>query len=159
MKKNGQRSANISGYSALFCNFFSKNDCEIELVVLHTINPMKSTKWVTTFSWIFHFSLKDFTKKFFSQMLDAFGVCGTMCKVKKDEILFWGDSQLPSRNPKTKVRLLYIHIRIPTCNTGTVIYYPIQIQCNITMEITRNVLSFWSLSHSCTLLHVNLLNI
>ena len=37
-------------------NFYSKNDCEIEPVILHTINPMNSTKWVTSFSWIFHFS-------------------------------------------------------------------------------------------------------
>ena len=43
--------------------------------------------------------IMDFSKKifdFFSQIPDAFGVCGTMCKVKKDENLFWGDSQLPS---------------------------------------------------------------
>ena len=45
--------------------FFSKNDREIEPVVLHTINPMNSTKWVTSFSWIFHFSLIDFSKKIF----------------------------------------------------------------------------------------------
>ena len=81
--------------------FFSKNDREIELEVLHTISPVKSTKWVTTFSCIFHFSLKDF-EFFFSQMPDAFGVCGTMCKVKKDKNLFWGDSQ----NARTKVKLL-----------------------------------------------------
>ena len=30
--------------------FFSKNDREIEPVVLHTINPMNSTKSVTSFS-------------------------------------------------------------------------------------------------------------
>ena len=63
------------------------------------------------FSWIFHFSLIDFSKKIFdffsSQMPDAFGVCGTMCKVKKYENLFWGDSQLPSQNARTKVRLVY----------------------------------------------------
>ena len=45
--------------------FFSKNDREIEPVVLHTINPMNSTKWVTSFSWIFDFSLIDFSKKIF----------------------------------------------------------------------------------------------
>ena len=80
-------------------------------VVLHTINHVKSTKWVMTFSWIFHFSLKDFSKKIFdffsSQMPDAFGVSGTMCKVKKEENLFLGYSQLPSQNARTKVRLLY----------------------------------------------------
>ena len=41
-----------------FAIFFSKNEREVELVVLHTINPMNSTKWVTAFSWLFHFSLK-----------------------------------------------------------------------------------------------------
>ena len=34
---------------------------EIETVVLNTMNPMNSKKWVTTFSWIFHFSLIDFS--------------------------------------------------------------------------------------------------
>ena len=52
-------------------------------------------------SWIFHFLLIDFSKKifeiFFSQMPDVLGVCGTMCKVKKEENLFFGDSQLPSQ--------------------------------------------------------------
>ena len=46
-----------------FTIFFSKNDHKIKLVVLHTINPLNSTKWVTTFSGIFHFSLKEFSKK------------------------------------------------------------------------------------------------
>ena len=69
---------NISSYKALFCNFFfSKNDREIEPVVLHTINPQNSSKWVTTFSWIFYFSLIYFSKNifefFFSQMPDSYG--------------------------------------------------------------------------------------
>ena len=59
-----------------------------------------------SFSWTFHFSLIDFSQKisdfFFSQMPDAFGVCGTMYKVKKEENLFWGDSQLPSQNARNK---------------------------------------------------------
>ena len=38
-----------------------KTDPEIRPVVLNTINPMNSKKWVTTFSWIFHFSLIDFS--------------------------------------------------------------------------------------------------
>ena len=46
-----------------FAIFFSKNDRETEPVVLHTINPPNSIKWVRTFSWIFHFSLIDFAKK------------------------------------------------------------------------------------------------
>ena len=41
---------------------FSKNDREIEPVVLHTINPHNSTKW------IFHFSLIDFSKKILDKM-------------------------------------------------------------------------------------------
>ena len=52
-----------------FAIFFSKNDHEIKLVVLHTINPQNSTKWMTTFSWIFHFLLIDFTKKIFEIFL------------------------------------------------------------------------------------------
>ena len=56
-------------------------------------------------SCIFHFSKKIFD--IFSQMPDAFGVRGTMCKVKKEENLFWGYSQLPLQNARTKVRLLY----------------------------------------------------
>ena len=86
-----QISLNIGHFSHFF---FSKNDREIEPVVLHTINPMNSTKWVTSFSWIFHFSLIDFSKKIFeilfSQMPDALGVCGTMCKVKKKKIHLGG---------------------------------------------------------------------
>ena len=66
--------------------FFSKNDREIEPVVLHTINPMNSTKCVTTFSWIFHFSFIDFSRKIyetiFSQMGNALWVYGTIYKVK-----------------------------------------------------------------------------
>ena len=31
-----------------------------------------------------------------------------MCKVKKDENLFWGDSQFPLQNARAKVRLLYL---------------------------------------------------
>ena len=104
-----------------FAIFFSKNDRKIKPVVLHTINPLNSTKWVTTFSWIFHFLLIDFSKKifdFFSQMPDAFGVCGTMCKVKKKEKLFRGDSQVPSQNARTKVRLPYIpYIVVVCCKT------------------------------------------
>ena len=30
-----------------------------------------------------------------------------MCKVKKEENLFWWDSQLPSQISRTRVRLLY----------------------------------------------------
>ena len=59
-----------------------------------TVQPSKKNLGSTVFS-----------KKiliFFSQIPDAFGVCGTMCKVKKDKNLFWGDSQ----NARTKVKLL-----------------------------------------------------
>ena len=38
---------------------------EIETVVLNTINPLNSKKLVTTFSWIFHFSLVDFSEKIY----------------------------------------------------------------------------------------------
>ena len=36
---------------------------EIETVVLMYINPINSKKSVTSFSWIFHFWLIDFSKK------------------------------------------------------------------------------------------------
>ena len=43
-----------------FAFFSIKNDRKIELVILHTINPVKSTKWVTTFSLIlFEQSIKE----------------------------------------------------------------------------------------------------
>ena len=54
------RFANFSGYTALFQNRKKLVIPEVQLVVLHTIIPMNSTKWVTTFSWIFHFSFIDF---------------------------------------------------------------------------------------------------
>ena len=41
---------------------------EIETVVLNTINPLNSKKLVTTFSWIFHFSLIDFSKKIYEKL-------------------------------------------------------------------------------------------
>ena len=57
-----QISLNIGLFSHFF---FSKNDSEIEPVVLHTLNPMNSTKWETSFSQIFPFSVIDFSKKIF----------------------------------------------------------------------------------------------
>ena len=75
-----------------FSNRSKLNNHEIETVVLNTINPMNSKKWVTTFSWIFHFSLADFSKKiyetFFTNAL-FLRVCGTFYKVKKKENLFF----------------------------------------------------------------------
>ena len=69
--------------------FFSKNDHEIEPVVLHTINPMNSSKCVTTFSWIFHFSLIDFSKKIFEIFLRK-------CPMP------WGYVELCTRSKKKK---------------------------------------------------------
>ena len=64
-----------------------------------------------SFSWIFHFSLIDFSKKifefFFSQMPAALGICGTIYKAKKEENLFLGEIWLPPQNARTRVRLLY----------------------------------------------------
>ena len=48
-------------------------------------------------------------------MPDALGVCGSMCKVKKEENLFWGDSQLPSQIARTRVRLLYTFSTLTAC--------------------------------------------
>ena len=71
-------------------------------IVTHTSRHLvfvkiNSTKWVTIFSWIFHFSLIDFSKK----------IIEFMWKVKKEENLFFEDSQLPSQIARTRVRLLY----------------------------------------------------
>ena len=77
-----------------FAIFFSKNDREIEPVVLHTINPMNSTKWVTSFSWIFHFSLIDFSKKifeiFFHKCQMPWGYVELCTRSKKEENFFGG---------------------------------------------------------------------
>ena len=51
-----------------------------------------------------------FTQRFFKENIWNFfhnAVCGTMCKVKKEENLFFRDSQLPSQIARTSVRLLY----------------------------------------------------
>ena len=57
--------------------FSSKNDHEIETVVLLTITLMNSIKWVTTFSLIFHFHSKISQRKlFFSHMSDTLGTYG-----------------------------------------------------------------------------------
>ena len=73
--------------------FFSKNDREIEPVVLHTINPMNSTKCVTTFSWIFDFSLIDFSGKIFEFFFLKWGMpCGYMelyTRSKQKKKYFW----------------------------------------------------------------------
>ena len=81
--------------SNFFAIFFSKNDREIEPVVLHTINPMNSTKWVTSFSWIFHFSLIDFSKKifeiFFRKCLMPWGYVELCTRSNKKKTYFWGN--------------------------------------------------------------------
>ena len=73
--------------------FFSKNDCEIEPVVLHTINPMNSTKCVTTFSWIFHFSFIDFSMEIYQTFFLKWGMpCGYMelyTRSKQKKNYFW----------------------------------------------------------------------
>ena len=69
-------------------------------VVLHTINPMTSTKWVTSFSWIFHFSMKDFSKKIY----EIFFLSNARCFRG-----IWNSVQLilGGQNARTRVRLLY----------------------------------------------------
>ena len=54
---------------------------EIELVIFHILN---STIWMTNFSMIFYFSLKNFHWKFSKYLL---WVCRTMYKFKKEENL------------------------------------------------------------------------
>ena len=66
---------------------------EIEPVVLHTINPINSTKWVTSFSWIFHFLLIDFSKKifeiFFRKCLMPWGYVELCTRSNKKKTYFW----------------------------------------------------------------------
>ena len=62
---------------------------EIKTVVLNTINPMNSKKWVTTFSWIFHFSLIDFSWKIFENLFYKWGTP-------------WGYMKLTTRSKKSK---------------------------------------------------------
>ena len=89
MVKDVQISPAIVHYFAIF---FSKNDHDIELVVLHTINPVKSTKWVTTFSWIFHFPLIGFLKKifFFTNARCSGGMWNYVQGQKRRKFIFWG---------------------------------------------------------------------
>ena len=59
--------ANISGYS--------KNECDIESGLMHTIIHMNLTKRMMTFLWNFHFFLLDFSEKniwFFSRKCQMF---------------------------------------------------------------------------------------
>ena len=83
--------------------FFSKNDREIEPVVLHTINPMNSTKWVTTFSWIFHFSLIDFSWKIFENLFHKWGTP-------------WGYMKPTTRSEKSKTYYLGKYGLLQTCS-------------------------------------------
>ena len=66
---------------------------EIETVVLNTINPMNSKKLVTTFSWIFHFSLVDFSEKIYENLFHKWAMpLGYMKECtgsKKPKVSFW----------------------------------------------------------------------
>ena len=83
--------------------FLSKNDREIEPVVLHTINPMNSTKWVTSFSWIFHFSLIDFSKKIFENLFHKWGT-------------LWGVHETKYKAKKYKTYHFGIYAPLHTCS-------------------------------------------
>ena len=47
---------------------------EIETVSLMYINPINSKKYVTSFSWIFHFWLIDFSKKSLKFFFTPYGM-------------------------------------------------------------------------------------
>ena len=83
--------------------FFSKNDREIELVVLHIKNPMNSTKCVTTFSWIFHFSFIDFSWKIFENLFHNWGT-------------HWGYMKLTKRSKKSKTYYWRKYGLLQTCS-------------------------------------------
>ena len=90
MVKEVQISRAIVHYFAFFS---SKNDREIELVVLHTINPVESTKWGTTFHGFF-ILLKDFSKKkslkFFLTNARCLLGMWNYVQGQKEDNLFWG---------------------------------------------------------------------
>ena len=71
---------------------------EIETVVLNTINPMNSKKLVTTFSWIFHFSLIDFSEKIYENLFHKWAMpLGYMKECmgsKKPKASFWESYRL-----------------------------------------------------------------
>ena len=77
-KTKREKSSNKCKYlwiQSIFFRFFScKNEREIEPVVLHTINPLNSTKCVTTFSRIFHFSFIDFSRKIYETFFLKWGM-------------------------------------------------------------------------------------
>ena len=72
----------------------SKNDRETEPVVLYIKNPQNSTKWVTTFSWIFHLLLIDFSKKifeiFFTNTRCLWGMWNYVQGQKRRKFIFGG---------------------------------------------------------------------
>ena len=76
---------------------------EIETVILNTINPMNSKKWVTTFSWIFHFSLIDFSWKIFENLFHKWGTP-------------WGYMKLTTRSKKSKTYYLGKYGLLQTCS-------------------------------------------
>ena len=126
MEKYGQRSANISGYSSLFCNFFQQEwpwdrACRFAYNKPSEFNTM-GDDFFMYFSFFAHRIFKGNLWNFFSQMPDDFELCGTMCKVKKKDNLFWRNSQLPSQNARTKVRLLYRPIWYDSIGAITLIF-------------------------------------
>ena len=64
-------------------------------------------KFFLDFSFFTHRFFYENLWNFFLQMPDALGVCGILYKVKKEENSFLGEIWLPSRNARTRVRLLY----------------------------------------------------
>ena len=66
---------------------------EIKTVVLMYINPINSKKYVTSFSWIFHFWLIDFSNKifeFFLPLLNALGYVDLCKMLEVKKIIFEG---------------------------------------------------------------------
>ena len=108
------------------CNFFQQEWAWDWAGRFAYHEPCEINKMGDNFFMELSFSTQRFFKEhlwnFFSQMPDAFGVCGTKCKVKNEENLFWGDSQLPSQNARTKVILLYRPIWYDSIGAITLIF-------------------------------------
>ena len=79
-----------------FSNHYKLVTCEIKTVVLNTIYPMNSKKWVATFSWIFHFSLIDFSWKIYENLFPKWGPPWGYMKLKIVKSLLLGDVLPPS---------------------------------------------------------------
>ena len=100
------------GTMHFFAILFIKNDCKIKPVILHIINPMNSTKWVTNISWIFHFCSQFFERKSLKFLFTNARYLGGMWNYVqgKQKLILGGYMAfcLPAQNFRTRVRLMQL---------------------------------------------------